>query len=88
MHLTSAGMLSGAPEQEAYLVPVTSSHRNSGAADAWILAAGSEKWLWCGYGSETVKLFRRMDDAATRCDLVSRQERTGMYREMRLHCRR
>lgn len=86
-HLISAGMMSGPPERLGYLIPSKTVERKNGATDTWYFKAGGEKWLWCGYGAETVRLYRRMDDAATKCEITGKLERPRVYLEMVATCK-
>lgn len=80
-------MLFDDPERLGYLIPNKTVVRKNGATDTWEFQAGQEKWLWCGYGAETVRLFKRMDDAATKCEITGREERRGLYLEMTATCK-
>jgi hypothetical protein len=85
-HLGSAGMTRGNPRQLGYLVPTATKKANGRDIDSWTFAKGEEKWLWCGYGRETIQLAKRMNDATTRCEMTGREERPGVYAEITLVC--
>lgn len=53
----------------------------------WRFEKGEEKWLWCGYGREVIQLAKRMNDVATKCEMTGKEERPGVYIEIRLVCK-
>jgi hypothetical protein len=70
MHLDAAGMLTGAPETELYIMPA------EGTKERPVFKfdkGDGQRWLWCGYGG--VQLSRRLDDKATRCVLTFKTQR-------------
>jgi hypothetical protein len=78
MRLTGYGMMAGPPDSMAYLVPANSKTLKRGAPAIWRFAAGDEKWLYCTYDrSAAVQISRRMDDAATVCELSHKKDEHG-----------
>ena len=78
--LTGGGMLHGAPDESAYLVPDDSKVRRTGkhtstAMSRWSLEQphSYEKWVYCGYGP--LELFQRVPTTATECAATSRLDR-------------
>jgi hypothetical protein len=76
VRLDGGGMLSGPPDQMAYLVPASSRKLKGGGASTWNFEPGEQKWLYCYYGGITVQLSKRMDDKATRCELTTKTDET------------
>lgn len=85
-HLGSAGMTRGHPRRLGYLVPEATRKVKGRATDSWQFDKGEEKWLWCGYGREVIQLAKRMNDAATKCEMTGKEERPGVYAEITLVC--
>lgn len=69
----------GHPNLMQYLVPSGSKKSKGGGSVWWEFDAGEEKWLLCTYGTDAVQIAKRMDDAATRCELTWKEERRGVY---------
>ena len=86
-HLGSAGMTRGHPRRLGYLVPEPTRKVKGRANDSWQFDKGEEKWLWCGYGREVIQLAKRMNDAATKCEMTGKEERPGVYLEITLVCK-
>lgn len=86
-HLGSAGMTRGNPRRLGYLIPEATRKAKGGAIDSWNFSKGEEKWLWCGYGREAIQLAKRMNDAATKCEMTGKEERSGVYVEITLVCK-
>lgn len=86
-HLGSAGMTRGNPRRLGYLIPEATRTLKGGAVDSWHFDKGEEKWLWCGYGREVIQLAKRMNDAATVCEMTGKEERPGVYIEITLVCK-
>ena len=69
--LDSWGILTGAPDEQAYLKPTESKQTNRGmrenASSRWVLAVphGYEHWMYCSYGS--VLMARRIPPDAVEC---------------------
>lgn len=85
--LSSAGMMSGPPDKIAYLVPSSTVTRRKQSIDTWAFRSGDEKWLWCGYGAESLQLARRMDDKATECKLTGSRDKHGHLERISLRCK-
>lgn len=70
LHLTGAGMLTGAPETKTYLVP----QKDTKTAQTYSFSKGDgERWLWCSYGGAGgVELARKLDDKAATCTITSK----------------
>jgi hypothetical protein len=87
--LTEGGMLHGAPDQSAYMVPDDSNIKKSGQSsiqtDLWIFPApeGEPTWVYCGYGGAgaPLQLFKRVADDATQCTLTSKT-RDGLGKDV------
>jgi hypothetical protein len=68
-----SGMLHGAPDGQAYLVPDVAEDKTRGdkrvSLRSWkfSLPHGHEKWLYCGYGP--VQLAHRIPSGATECSV-------------------
>lgn len=89
--LTGGGMLHGAPDESAYLVPSDSKTRKTGkrtsiAVSRWSLEQphGYEKWVYCGYGP--LELFQRVPVTATECVATSKLE-DGAFLETVFVCK-
>lgn len=80
-------MMRGNPRGLGYLVPESTKKLQGGNVDSWSFDKGGEKWLWCGYGREVIQLSKRMNDAATRCEMTGKEERSGVYLETTLVCK-
>jgi hypothetical protein len=86
--LDGGGMMSGPPQQMAYLVPASSRKvKGAGIATGWQFAAGEEKWLYCTYGTNAIQVAKRMDDKTTECTMTSREERKGVIAELTAVCK-
>ncbi|MBZ2208452.1 hypothetical protein I4X03_014395 [Massilia sp. R798] len=68
-------------------MPEATRNAKGGTIDSWRFAKGEEKWLWCGYGREVIQLAKRMNDAATECEMTGKEERPGVYVEITLVCK-
>jgi len=79
--------MSGKPERMGYLVPSGGKKIKGGYVSAFEFDAGEEKWLWCEYGTGATQIAKRMDDAATRCELTAKEERRGVYTEVMAVCK-
>lgn len=85
MRLTGFGMMAGPPESMAYLVPT----KRKPGASTWLFDRGEEKWLYCTYdGSAAIQISRRLDDAATVCELSHKKDEHGSIMEMMATCSR
>lgn len=71
--LSGGGMLQGDPANEAFLAP--GSLKQSRNVMTWQNAfePGRQKWLWCDYGTSTLRIVKRMSDAATICTVTQRE---------------
>jgi hypothetical protein len=88
MRLTGFGMMAGPPESMTYLVPADSKKQKGRSTSTWRFAGGDEKWLYCTYDrSGAIQISRRMDDAATECQLSYREDRPGNIVEMAALCK-
>lgn len=88
MRLTGYGMMAGPPESMADLVPAREKKAKGRTATTWRFAAGSEKWLYCTYdGSSAIQISKRLDDAATECELSHTRDAFGSIAEMVAACR-
>ncbi len=87
VRLTGAGVMSGPPERMGYLVPSGDKKIKGGHMTTFVFDPGEEKWLWCEYGTAATHIAKRMDDAATRCELTSKEERRGVYSEVKVVCK-
>lgn len=85
--LSSAGMMSGPPATLTYLVPASTVAGKKQSVDTWTFRPGDEKWLWCGYGAESLQLAKRMDDKATECKLTGDRDKHGHIERIALVCR-
>lgn len=87
VRITSAGVMSRHPEQMAYMVPASERKIKGGHVTTYEFAAGEEKWLWCEYGTPAIQIAKRMGDAATKCELTAKEERRGVYTEVKATCK-
>lgn len=87
VRLDGGGMLSGNPKQMQYLVPARSKKIKDGGASTWDFEPGEEKWLYCTYGRMAVQLSKRMDDAATVCEISSLKDQGGGIAQIKAVCR-
>lgn len=85
--LSSAGMMSGPPGTLAYLVPASTVSGKNQSIDTWAFRAGDEKWLWCGYGGESLQLAKRMDDKATECKLTGERDKHRHLQRISVACK-
>lgn len=85
--ISSGGMMSGPPEKIAYLVPNTTIKRHQQSVDVWSFRRGDEKWLWCGYGAESLQLAKRMDDKATECKVTGNRDKHGHLERISVTCK-
>lgn len=84
MRLTGFGMLAGPPSTMSYLVPTSTKPGQK----SWHFDRGEEKWLYCTYdGSAAIQIAKRMDDAATVCELSHKKDKHGGIGEMKAVCR-
>jgi len=88
MRLTGYGMMAGPPASMADLVPVSEKKAKGRTTLAWRFAAGAEKWLYCTYdGSAAIQISKRLDDAATECELSHKRDSYGSIADMVAVCR-
>lgn len=87
VRITSAGMMRRHPEQMAYLVPNGNRKIKGGYVTIYEFDAGEEKWFWCEYATPAIQITKRMGDAATKCELTTREERRGIYTEVKVTCK-
>jgi hypothetical protein len=85
--LDGGGMMSGPPSQMGYMVPASTRKTKGGGASNWQFAVGEEKWLYCSYGTDAIQVAKRMDDKATECTVISREERKGVIMELTAVCK-
>lgn len=91
LSLTEGGMLHGAPDESAYLVPDSYTSRKVGKqiikTQSWSFDVphGYPTWAYCGYGGAggPLQLFKRIADDATKCTLTTKGigERTKQMAE-------
>jgi hypothetical protein len=72
--LTGGGVMSGHPKLMQYLVPDETKKIKGGSRTTWRFQPGEEKWLYCTYGTQAVQIAKRMDDKASQCTVVWREE--------------
>ncbi|MES2165354.1 MAG: STY0301 family protein [Pseudomonadota bacterium] len=80
LSLTEGGMLHGAPNESAYLVPDNYTSRKVGKqtiqTQSWTFDVphGYTTWAYCGYGGAggPLQLFKRIADDATQCILTTK----------------
>ena len=76
--IDSAGMLHGAPDEQAYLKPTSGGPTMRGKRAVFVtrwtfdVPHGYETWLYCGYGA--VELARRIPVTATECTVTTERE--------------
>lgn len=87
VRITGAGVMSGPPHGMAYLVPAGDKKIKGGHVTTFVFQAGEEKWLWCEYGTAATHITKRMGDAATSCELTTKEERRGVFSEVKVVCR-
>lgn len=87
VRLTGAGVMRGPPHGMAYLVPSGDRKIKGGHVTTFAFQPGEEKWLWCEYGTAATQIARRMSDAATTCALTTKEERRGVYTEVKVVCK-
>lgn len=68
-HLAGAGMMGGAPEMQAYLMP-DKEDRPQGKQMFVFDKGDGQRWFWCLYGG--MRLAKRLDDKATRCTITTK----------------
>jgi hypothetical protein len=87
VRLSGAGVMSGKPERMGYLIPSEGRKIKGGHVTSYIFDAGEEKWLWCEYGTSATQIAKRMNDAATACEVTTKEERRGVYTEVTAACK-
>jgi len=86
--LTGGGLMSGHPTLRGYDKPAQIKKMKGGRVSTWSFVAGEEKWFYCAYGSTAIQLSKRMDDAATECSVVAKDDKLGGLAEMTVACKR
>jgi hypothetical protein len=86
--LTGGGVMSGHPKLMNYLKPADVKKVKAGSITTWLFTAGEERWLYCAYGSTSIQIAKRLDDAGTECSLVVKDDRWGGIAEMTAVCKR
>jgi hypothetical protein len=87
VRLSGAGVKRGPAQGFAYLVPNGDRKINGGYVTTYEFDAGEEKWLWCEYGTAATQIAKRMGNAATKCEVTSKEERRGVYTEVTAVCK-
>jgi hypothetical protein len=80
-HLIGAGMMSGAPETEAYLMP---DKETKGKQTFEFTSGDGQRWLWCLYGG--VRLAHRLDDKATSCTITTKTRKPELFVSAVVQC--
>ncbi|MYN47288.1 hypothetical protein GTP23_19785 [Pseudoduganella sp. FT93W] len=95
VYLTEGGMLHGAPEELAFLVPDGNTRRRIGKQTtetqhwSFDLPHGHTLWMYCGYGGSgaTLKLFKQVPESASECTLSSISTKSPIMESVQLVCR-
>ena len=95
VYLTEGGMLHGAPEESAFLVPDGNTRRRKGKQTmetqhwSFDLPHGYTLWMYCGYGGggATLKLFKQVPESASECTLSSISTNGPIMESVQLVCR-
>ena len=81
-HLKGAGMMSGAPETETYLMP---DKEAKGIQRFEFTKGDGQRWVWCGYGG--MRLAKRLDDKATSCTITTKTTKPEMNLTAKVVCK-
>ncbi|MBC7919098.1 MAG: hypothetical protein H7Y28_14940 [Rhodoferax sp.] len=91
IRITGGGLVTGEPDGQAYLKPLTVRTRKADGktieVQSWELGQpqGFPQWLYCEYG-HGLQLFRRIDSHAAKCSMTGTWE-PGALNDLRFDCR-
>ena len=71
IRLTGGGVMRGPPDGGGHLVPDSNRTVKWKSVTDYTFGPGEEKWLVCVYGHPSLQLAKRLDDAATRCEITT-----------------
>lgn len=81
-HLIGAGMMSGAPETDGYLIP----DKEAKGRQTFEFSKGDgQRWLWCLYGG--MRLVHQMDDKATTCTITTKTKKPELFVSAVVQCK-